>query len=161
MRMTLRSLSGVTALLSVLFLAGCQGLVSGGTGGGGTPPPPPPPPPQQFQLTVTSSGPGTGTVASSPAGIKCPGTCNATFSSGTQVTLTATPGSTFAFTGWSGACTGTGTCTVKVNAAASVTASFGGTLQSINHIVFMVQENRGFDHRRALLYEQAAVRRAG
>jgi hypothetical protein len=40
------------------------------------------------------------------------------------VVLTATPGGTnMTFTGWSGACTGTGTCTVTMDAARSVTAT--------------------------------------
>jgi hypothetical protein len=67
---------------------------------------------------------GTGTVTSSPAGISCPGTCTGTFNLGTQVTLTATPGTNFLFGGWSGACTGTSTCMLTVNSNQAVTASF-------------------------------------
>jgi YD repeat-containing protein len=75
-------------------------------------------------LTVTKSGTGAGTVTSTPARIDCGTTCSASFNSGSSVTLTATRdvGSTFA--GWSGACTGTGACTVTMNAAKSVTATF-------------------------------------
>ena len=40
------------------------------------------------------------------------------------VTLTPTPISGSVFTGWSGACTGTGACQVTMNAAQSVTATF-------------------------------------
>jgi sugar lactone lactonase YvrE len=40
------------------------------------------------------------------------------------VTLTATPYPTNRFIGWSGACTGTGTCSVTMNAGKSVTATF-------------------------------------
>jgi hypothetical protein len=78
-------------------------------------------------LTVTLAGTGTGTLTSTPAGINCPGTCTANFSTGTMVTLTETPASGSSFTGWSGACSGTGTCSVTMNAAASVTANFGGS----------------------------------
>ena len=75
-------------------------------------------------LTVTTSGSGTGKVTSSPAGISCPGTCTAKFPQNTQVTLTETPGSRFYFAGWSGACSGTTTCTVTMTAAENVAAAF-------------------------------------
>jgi subtilisin family serine protease len=76
-------------------------------------------------LTVQKSGAGTGTVTSSPSGINCGSTCTASFSSGAQVTLTATPSSDSTFSGWSGGgCSGTGTCQVTLNADATVTATF-------------------------------------
>ncbi len=97
-------------------------------------------------LVVTMSGPGTGTVASNPSGISCPTTCSASFANGTQITLTATPGTGASFGGWSGGgCSGTGTCAVTVNAATTVNALFGGSLQSLNHIIIFAQENRSFD----------------
>lgn len=111
-------------------------------------PPPPPPPPAQYQLTVALAGAGTGTVASSPSGINCPTTCTAQFSQNTAVTLTATPASNDTFAGWSGACTGSSGCSITVVAdtsADSVTATFGGSLQDINHIIIFAQENRSFD----------------
>jgi Divergent InlB B-repeat domain len=74
--------------------------------------------------TLTVSVTGSGTVTSSPPGISCPSTCSASFASGTQVTLTATPASGWKFNGWSGACGGTGTCSVTMNSAQSVTATF-------------------------------------
>jgi hypothetical protein len=74
--------------------------------------------------TLTVSVTGSGTVTSSPSGISCPSTCSASFASGTQVTLTATPASGWKFSGWSGACSGTGTCSVTMNSAQSVTATF-------------------------------------
>jgi FG-GAP-like repeat/Abnormal spindle-like microcephaly-assoc'd, ASPM-SPD-2-Hydin/Divergent InlB B-repeat domain len=77
-----------------------------------------------FPLTVTLAGNGTGTVTSSPAGINCPTTCNATFASGTVIALTATAASGSAFAGWSGACGGTGSCSVTVSSSTSVTATF-------------------------------------
>jgi len=77
-----------------------------------------------FALTVNKNGTGSGTVTSSPTGINCGATCSASFAQGTTVTLTAAPASGSVFAGWSGACTGTGTCTVTMNAAQSVTATF-------------------------------------
>jgi hypothetical protein len=79
---------------------------------------------QTFPLTVTKSGTGLGTVTSSPAGINCGLTCTASFNSGTVVTLTATPAVGSVFVGWSGGCSGTGPCTVTMDAAKTVTAIF-------------------------------------
>jgi phospholipase C len=95
-------------------------------------------------LSVTETG--SGTVTSSPAGINCPRTCSASFSSGTSVTLTAAANSGSVFSGWSGACSGASACTLTLTGAETVSADFKSPLQSINHIIFMLQENRGFDH---------------
>jgi len=78
----------------------------------------------QSSQTLTVGASGKGTVTSTPAGINCGKTCSATYPSGTAVTLTATPGAGFAFTGWGGACTGTGPCAVSMTTAQSVTATF-------------------------------------
>lgn len=68
---------------------------------------------------------GSGSVSSSPAGISCPSTCSASFSQGTGVTLTETPGGGYNFSAWSGDCSGTGTtAAITMNAAASCTATF-------------------------------------
>jgi len=77
-----------------------------------------------FYLGVTVSGTGKGTVSSSPTGITCPGTCSNYFKIASKVTLTATAASGSTFAGWSGACSGTGTCTVTMNGARQVTATF-------------------------------------
>jgi hypothetical protein len=79
---------------------------------------------QTFTLAVTKSGTGAGTVTSSPSGISCGSTCSENFSSGTVVNLTATPDSGSTFAGWSGACSGTGACSVTMDAAKSVSATF-------------------------------------
>ena len=79
----------------------------------------------QYTLSVSKSGAGGGTVTSAPSGINCGATCSANFTVGSGVTLTATPDSSSAFAGWSGGgCSGTGTCTVPMSAAQSVTAVF-------------------------------------
>jgi len=74
-------------------------------------------------LTVSLASPD-GAVTSSPAGISCGLVCAANFDPGTAVTLTATPNAGKAFTGWGGACTGTGPCTLAMNADLAVAASF-------------------------------------
>jgi hypothetical protein len=75
-------------------------------------------------LTVSKSGTGGGTVTSSPSGINCGSTCSAQFTQGTIVTLTASPDANSYFAGWSGACSGTGSCSVTMDANKSVTAMF-------------------------------------
>jgi uncharacterized repeat protein (TIGR02543 family) len=67
---------------------------------------------------------GAGTVTSAPPGISCPGDCSEDYLDGTVVTLTQVADAGFVFTGWSGDCTGTGTCQVTMDAARSVTATF-------------------------------------
>ena len=70
---------------------------------------------------TTSSG---GAVISSPFGISCPTDCSESFTVGTSVTLTPYPFAGYTFTGWSGACSGTGGCTVPMSSATSVGATF-------------------------------------
>jgi len=77
---------------------------------------------QVFQLTVSVTG--IGTVTSTDGNIICPGVCSYSYLSGTKVTLNANPSSGWAFTGWSGACTGTGACMVTMTQAQSVSATF-------------------------------------
>lgn len=80
---------------------------------------------RMFALTVSKSGSGSGTVTSSPAGINCGSNCQTEFSSGTQVTLTATAASTSAFAGWSGGgCSGNAPCSITMDQARSVQANF-------------------------------------
>src|SRR5437773_11662732 len=88
-----------------------------------------------FLFTVTPSGSGTGTVTGTPGDINCGAACTASFASGTVVVLTATPGASSVFAGWSGGgCTGTGPCTVTVSAATAVTATFAPTLSSLETV---------------------------
>ena len=77
-----------------------------------------------FPCTVSKTGTGSGTIASVPTGIDCGSDCTESYAGGTSVTLTATPAAGSKFAGWSGACTGTGSCTVTMSAAKSVAATF-------------------------------------
>jgi hypothetical protein len=76
-------------------------------------------------LAVTRSGTAAtrGTITSSPAGITCGDTCTAAFATGGSVTLTIKSSGNTVFAGWSGACSGTGTCTVTMDGNKSVTAT--------------------------------------
>lgn len=109
--MKVRNLLFSPALLTItLLIAAC--------GGGG------PTTPDTFTLDVNKTG--VGTVTSTPAGIDCGEDCNEDFSSGTEVTLTATAEGESTFAGWSGACSGTGTCTVTITGDKTVNATFTG-----------------------------------
>jgi uncharacterized protein YkwD/uncharacterized protein YhfF len=79
---------------------------------------------QPFRFTVNKIGTGMGTVTSNPAGINCGSTCSYEFNSNTDVTLTASAAAGSTFTGWSGDCSGTSTCTVSMTTTRSATASF-------------------------------------
>src|SRR5439155_13732830 len=77
-----------------------------------------------FTLTVSKAGTSDGMVTSTPAGITCGASCAGSYASGTAVSLTAAPAAASVFTGWSGGCTGTGSCTAALSAATTVTATF-------------------------------------
>jgi len=78
-----------------------------------------------YTLSTHKYGTGAGIISSSPSGIYCGSDCNESYTSGTRITLTATPSAGSTFAGWSGGgCSGTGTCRVTMTAAKSVAASF-------------------------------------
>ena len=74
-------------------------------------------------LTVRTTG--SGTVASTPAGITCGQECSANFAIDTAMTLTATPAEGFSFSKWTGGCTGTeASCQFTLKKTTTVTAVF-------------------------------------
>jgi hypothetical protein len=88
------------------------------------------PPPVLASLSVFLSGDGSGTVTGS--GVNCPNdaSCSSGYSynydASVSLVATAHPGSTF--TGWSGACSGKGVCTMTMNSNETVTARFTSNL---------------------------------
>jgi uncharacterized repeat protein (TIGR02543 family) len=86
--------------------------------------------------TVTVTQVGSGSVSSSPSGVSLSsaGRQSYGFVFGTPVTLTEVPAAGYVFSGWSGgACSGTQvTCTLTMNQAASVTATFSITTVNLN-----------------------------
>jgi uncharacterized repeat protein (TIGR02543 family) len=66
-----------------------------------------------FVLTASASPAAGGTV-----------TGGGTYSVGTVVSVTQTPNSGYVFLGWTGACAGTGACSVTMTAAKAVTATY-------------------------------------
>src|SRR5215469_2914893 len=109
-----------------------------------------------LQLTVVDTGQGSGAVTSDPAGIACGSTCNVDFPSGTQVSLAATPASGSVFGSWSGSCTGSNPhgCTVILNSAQSVTATFNLVSDfAINPAAVNLSVKRGSAATDALAFE--------
>jgi uncharacterized repeat protein (TIGR01451 family) len=83
-------------------------------------------------VDITSLEGGSGTITVTPPSATCtnaagsPQHCEWTYAEGASVTLAASPAGDSAFLGWTGACSGTGACTVTMNSAQSVGASFLG-----------------------------------
>ena len=80
--------------------------------------------PPKFALKVSTSGNGSGTVTSSPAGIDCGSDCEEAYEQGTKVTLSPAASGGSEFKGWSGACTRGGHLRSDDSAAKSVGAEF-------------------------------------
>lgn len=82
------------------------------------------PAPGKHFLSVARAGGGTGRVSSSPAGIDCGTACGAPFDESVVVSLTAVADTGSKFSGWAGACTGNGGCSVSMAQDRTVTATF-------------------------------------
>ncbi len=82
--------------------------------------------PMKLTVSKVKQHSGDGTVISSPEGINCGQTCAYNYAVGTEVTLAAAPLASSTFSGWSGPCSGTDTCTVTMNKAQNVRATFTG-----------------------------------
>ncbi len=85
--------------------------------------------PAKQTLVVTKTGTGSGSVTSIPAGIACGATCTAEFNSDAVVTLTAAADTGSTFVGWTGACAGSGSCVVTMDATKNVAAMFSSDAQ--------------------------------
>ncbi|HWE23048.1 MAG TPA: hypothetical protein VG496_03825 [Myxococcales bacterium] len=87
--------------------------------------PPPSGPQVTRRQTLSVDVDGAGSVASTPPGIACPGTCSAVFDAGTSVALTATPAPGQTFVSWFWECAGAGECNVPISADVRIGARFG------------------------------------
>jgi uncharacterized repeat protein (TIGR02543 family) len=100
-------------------------------------------PPSPKTLTLARAGTGTGTVTSNPAGIDCGSTCTRDFTYGSEVTLTAAPAAGSTFAGWSGACSGSGACTVVMDAPKTATATFNQVQSPPKTVLCVVPRVKG------------------
>ncbi len=74
---------------------------------------------------LTVSVVGNGTVVSDPSGILCTtGTCSASYETGSTISLRPEAGRKWNFSGWTGACSGTGDCAVQLSSNQAVGATF-------------------------------------
>ncbi|WP_242466191.1 beta strand repeat-containing protein [Chromatium okenii] len=80
-----------------------------------------------YVLNVIKKGTGSGVVTTTDGKISCGMDCNESYMNGKSVTLKAISDVGSVFTGWSGDCSGTNTCTVSMNAVKNITATFTTT----------------------------------
>jgi len=77
-----------------------------------------------YAVNLTMAGAGTGSVTSTPLGLSTGAAASARFAGGSTVTLHADPGDFSLFSGWSGACSGSGDCLLEMTAERAATATF-------------------------------------
>jgi hypothetical protein len=73
-------------------------------------------------FTVVVNGSGAGTVETTA--LTCTRTCSRAYNIGSRLSISETPANGSVFAGWSGPCTGLGTCTVTLESAQTLTATF-------------------------------------
>jgi uncharacterized repeat protein (TIGR03803 family) len=93
------------------------GTTEAGGGGAGTVFKLNPTGPRTYPVTVAPAGTGSGTVVGNPPGISCFPVCSTYLAPGTAVSLAATAASNSTFVGWTGPCSGTGSCNVTSGTA--------------------------------------------
>jgi streptogramin lyase len=96
----------------------------------------------QLKLSVAKAGSGSGTVVSEPEGINCGKACEAEYSEGETVQLSAIPSEGSKFVGWKG-CDGVSgtTCKVALSKARTVTAHF--VLKAPNRTLTVIKAGSG------------------
>ena len=110
-------------LCVVLGASGClDKSESNVTSDPGTGSPPPPASNDRVNLQISLSG--SGAVSDPSIGLSCATSCTIQVDSGTSVVLSASADVGFAFDGWGGQCSGTGSCQIVVSQNTSISARF-------------------------------------
>jgi hypothetical protein len=130
---------GWGCVAAALFL-GCGGNTTsggegnrGGSGGGAT----------THALSIHTGGNGSGAVRSASPALECKSQCTQSIAANAQVQLTAVADAGSTFTGWQGACSGTGDCTVTLDADRDVTALFSANPPPRNARVTVLFTGKG------------------
>jgi hypothetical protein len=118
---------GVVLAAAFWACGGSSSNPGNGNGGGGG----------AATLTVTVTG--QGTVTSADGSVNCTASCAVPTTTGAAVHLTAAPAAGMQFTGWSGACSGTGTCDLTIAGDTQVSAVFAAG----NTVLIQVQLTGG------------------
>jgi hypothetical protein len=88
-----------------------------------------------YTLTIEKIGGSLSTITSNPTGITCGSTCSFTFQIGSTITLNRNDWYQEQFTGWGGACVGSGVCQVVMDSDKTVTATY-----SVAHTIHLTLE---------------------
>ena len=80
--------------------------------------------PERVLLTVTLAGGGDGVIQIQPGDIACTRSCEHEFNMGAQVTVTADARGGATFAGWADACDGTERCSIRMDEARALDATF-------------------------------------
>jgi hypothetical protein len=94
---------------------------------------------RQLTLRVTTSG--SGVVRG--GGADCRSSCSGQYVAGSQVHLVAVPDPGSVFTGWAGACGGSGGCDLSMEADRDVTAAFSGAVPPGSHRLTVIAQGKG------------------
>ncbi len=101
-------------------------------------------PPATVSVSVDKNGTGSGTIASTPAGIDCGAACSADFDQDSLVSLAATADADSFFGGWAGTCNGTElTTSLTAAAGSSCTATFHALSESADLVVVLTSKATG------------------
>ncbi|MEW5744701.1 MAG: chitobiase/beta-hexosaminidase C-terminal domain-containing protein [Nitrospirota bacterium] len=84
-----------------------------------------------YTLNVSLNDTAGGMVTSAPAGVTCGSDCSESYDYDKIVTLAASPNTGYDFLGWTGACGGTGTCSLIMDSNKEVTANFAIRMYTI------------------------------
>jgi hypothetical protein len=126
----MRSCGGVCVALAMLAVA-CGGNSSGGTDQNVAT--------RQVTLRVTTSG--NGVVRGT--GADCRASCSGQYAVGSQVHLVAVPDPGSGFTGWAGACGGSGGCDLAMDDDRDVSAVFSGSVPTGSHRLTVIAQGKG------------------